>query len=351
MTKTTILSNKSVSVKVVILIVITFMSVCVSFNSNAADGDYLKYAAVFDPQYYADNNPDVVAALGNDPNVLFNHFLVAGMSEGRQGCEDFDVKSYMKRYPDLKALYGDNLKMYYVHYALAGVNEGRDGTPFRFNVPEYISISGDKYVFSQFTNNGVPLYSIAEGMPNYEYTLCPYVVEMIDNAGITPEMVAKEKADKLAIYLANYASYDYARYEGKSYKCNDYSFMANKMAICSDYAREFNALCRIMGLETYIISSDADNHAWNVLIIDGEEYYYDVTWISNWLSYRCGYNPYKSSLLGTSSDVFYADGKHTKTHYNVAISYNFADTHDYRYVSRTYQTELYCAYEKCEIKR
>ncbi len=38
---------------------------------------------VFDPEYYAQQNPDVVAALGTDENVLYQHYLNNGKSEGR----------------------------------------------------------------------------------------------------------------------------------------------------------------------------------------------------------------------------------------------------------------------------
>ncbi len=38
---------------------------------------------IFDAEYYAKNNPDVVAALGSDENVLYNHYLNYGKAEGR----------------------------------------------------------------------------------------------------------------------------------------------------------------------------------------------------------------------------------------------------------------------------
>ena len=40
-------------------------------------------AANFDPNYYANTYPDVVAALGTDPGVLLNHYLSHGRNEGR----------------------------------------------------------------------------------------------------------------------------------------------------------------------------------------------------------------------------------------------------------------------------
>lgn len=39
---------------------------------------------LFDAAYYAAAYPDVTAALGTDPNVLYNHYRIAGKAEGRQ---------------------------------------------------------------------------------------------------------------------------------------------------------------------------------------------------------------------------------------------------------------------------
>ncbi len=40
-------------------------------------------AGDFDPAFYAAQYPDVVAALGNDPAVLYNHYLTFGIKEHR----------------------------------------------------------------------------------------------------------------------------------------------------------------------------------------------------------------------------------------------------------------------------
>lgn len=38
----------------------------------------------FDPQFYAQTYPDVAAALGTDPNALYQHYKTYGQKEGRQ---------------------------------------------------------------------------------------------------------------------------------------------------------------------------------------------------------------------------------------------------------------------------
>ncbi|MDE7238463.1 MAG: CAP domain-containing protein [Lachnospiraceae bacterium] len=46
--------------------------------TNAANGQY-----GFDPVFYAQTYPDVVAALGTDAEALYNHYITCGITEGR----------------------------------------------------------------------------------------------------------------------------------------------------------------------------------------------------------------------------------------------------------------------------
>lgn len=80
---------------------------------------------VFDAEYYAEHNADVVATFGTDEAALFTHFAVFGVNEGRQGMAAFNVSEYRNAYPDLQAAYGDDWDAYVNHYMTMGVYEGR----------------------------------------------------------------------------------------------------------------------------------------------------------------------------------------------------------------------------------
>lgn len=95
-----------------------------SIDTKAAD---LDYSLVFNATYYAAKNVDVATIIGTDEGKLLEHFVTAGMKEGRQGCEEFNVTAYRQRYADLNAAFGDNLRMYYLHYMITGKAEGRNG--------------------------------------------------------------------------------------------------------------------------------------------------------------------------------------------------------------------------------
>ncbi len=83
---------------------------------------------IYDYYYYTSHNPDVMQAVGNDDIATLLHFINNGMSEGRQGRDEFNVTGYRNRYLDLRRSFGNNLKDYYVHYNFYGKAEGRDGS-------------------------------------------------------------------------------------------------------------------------------------------------------------------------------------------------------------------------------
>ena len=56
------------------------------------DGVYV----TFDAEYYAANNPDVVAALGKDADVLLQHYITSGQYEGRYCCAPMKQKGTLE---------------------------------------------------------------------------------------------------------------------------------------------------------------------------------------------------------------------------------------------------------------
>ena len=63
-------------------------------------------SVVFDPEYYASKNPDVVAAYGTKPNSLYAHFIDHGFGEGRRGSPIFFIDDYISKNADLNAAFG-----------------------------------------------------------------------------------------------------------------------------------------------------------------------------------------------------------------------------------------------------
>lgn len=86
------------------------------------------YEYIFDYNYYMAKYRDISMSFGNNPELVFSHFVNHGMSEGRQAISSFNVQSYRARYRDLRDSFGNNLQAYYMHYAQHGKSEGRVAT-------------------------------------------------------------------------------------------------------------------------------------------------------------------------------------------------------------------------------
>ncbi|MCR4791672.1 MAG: hypothetical protein K5871_02870 [Lachnospiraceae bacterium] len=97
--------------------------------TTMADGN------VFDPVYYAQNNPDVVSVFGNRTDMLYLHYCLFGKNEGRlpyasgsstpSSSDGFDAAYYAAKYPDVVSVLGSDPNMLRFHYDNFGRNEGR----------------------------------------------------------------------------------------------------------------------------------------------------------------------------------------------------------------------------------
>ena len=85
------------------------------------------YSPVFDPVYYANKYPDLMAAFGLNKDMLWLHFQQFGMNEFRRGSAEFDPVYYKNNNPDVVEAFGDDNPMYYFHYVAFGKSEGRKG--------------------------------------------------------------------------------------------------------------------------------------------------------------------------------------------------------------------------------
>jgi len=92
---------------------------------------------VFDPEFYAQQYPDVAAAVGTSPQALYNHYILFGKAEGRAAYAgagtttavvipaDFNAAFYAEHNPDVVAALGNDPAVLYKHYVMFGKKEGR----------------------------------------------------------------------------------------------------------------------------------------------------------------------------------------------------------------------------------
>lgn len=105
-----------------------------------ASPEVMPDGTLFDAEYYAQANPDVAAVLGMDADAMYQHYLMYGKAEGRLAVspenasaditapnEEFDAEFYAYAYPDVVAALGTDADVLYQHYIQCGKAEGRLG--------------------------------------------------------------------------------------------------------------------------------------------------------------------------------------------------------------------------------
>ena len=149
---------------------------------------------VFDAEYYAEENPDVAAVMGNGKDALYQHYTACGKAEGRLPGV-FDAEYYAANNPDVVAVIGTDGEKLYQHYMLCGKSEGRiPGVPgaalkpIKPSAPAAADSESD--TSAQQQNKGI------QGVLGETYTMLS-VVRKVDSA--TDSYIYRESAVNVTI--------------------------------------------------------------------------------------------------------------------------------------------------------
>ena len=99
------------------------------YYGGTTQANGVDYSKIYNFNTYITNYVDIKNAFSLDDISTLNHFITAGMAEGRTASAEFSVYAYKSRYADLREAFGNNLKLYYMHYLTYGYSEGRLATP------------------------------------------------------------------------------------------------------------------------------------------------------------------------------------------------------------------------------
>ncbi len=89
-----------------------------------------------------------------------------------------------------------------------------------------------------------------------------------------------EKCLLLHDRLATWVEYDLVRLENNTVPPESFTAvgaLVNRIGVCDSYARAYGWMLDTLGIENYYTASDAMVHAWNIVVLDGEPYFVDVT--------------------------------------------------------------------------
>lgn len=93
-------------------------------------------------------------------------------------------------------------------------------------------------------------------------------------AEATASFSEQEKIKYIYDYIKDNA--EYTQYD--EYTSTVIGTLLNGTAICEGYSVTFKYLCDYLGIDCIVVTSDEMDHAWNMVEVDGEWYYVDVTW-------------------------------------------------------------------------
>jgi len=149
--------------------------------------------------------------------------------------------------------------------------------------PEFFEITGG-FSYMPVSSNGV--YYISTIYPKYDTAAhdMNLLNERIQEAlsYVTDDMSDVQKAIALHEYIIQVCEYDYSRYLKGTLSShpdtyNMYGVLVDNMAVCQGYAETYKYLLNQVGITAHIVSSDNRNHAWNLVLLDGEYYQVDCT--------------------------------------------------------------------------
>ena len=81
--------------------------------------------------------------------------------------------------------------------------------------------------------------------------------------------------------LAVHCEYDEERLDNGSVPSESYmayGAIVNRISVCEGYSEAYTYLLGLVGIDSYICGSTQMRHQWNIVVIDGNNYYVDVTW-------------------------------------------------------------------------
>lgn len=190
--------------------------------------------AVFDAEYYAQQNPDVVAVLGTDGGVLYQHYQSHGKAEGRKPYDENDAQG--------------------ISNAMASVQNLEPAGDYNVG-----SVYGPKLTKKE-------LAEVKEVVKGF---LASRDFSTMDDYG---------KFEAAHDFLC--ATCEYAPDWRLNRANTAWGALVYHEAQCSGYARAFKALCDAVGLGCYYVHADQyavnPSHQWNEVCLDGNWYIVDV---------------------------------------------------------------------------
>lgn len=161
---------------------------------------------------------------------------------------------------------------------------------FGDSLPYDVAIDFDSNDYNVLTSSGVKITANDLGTIDRICEVNDRLDNIVKGLNLSDESTDKEKLDAILIYTLDNLTYDKEVSDALSnnnistgladdfYKDGYlYGALEKDSAICGNYSALVDALSNRVGLNTYILNSN--NHAWNLVSVEGNNYYVDATWL------------------------------------------------------------------------
>lgn len=279
--------KKNVTIKLPVFVLLGGLFISILPLNALAAAKTMPDGTVFDAEYYATNNPDVVAALGTDETALWTHYVNYGQNEGRKPCADmaavapesstgdlFDPIFYIKNYPDIFYAIGYNPDALYNHYLSNGQSEGR--LPYEGAQPG-ASVNGIKTVTGIVPLNQLAnLKSLKKSCTDEEFQEV-YSLLIMDVSEMT-DLSFEDKLYSCAGLVRYLVDNGYVVYTTSTPHYNDpYGYFVIGVGSCAGATRATGLLLNMLGISYEHVNENQWSHQWcRVLAPDGTYWVVDA---------------------------------------------------------------------------
>lgn len=217
----------------------------------------------YDPVYYQEPEEIYPAAdtrMGRSAQVSLEEYVVSALEEFQT---TIDVSAY--NIPRAEAvdvflqILNDHPSLFFVNGRIGWTSNATTGMAMTYNVTytdteENIRVQKedfDKAINQALTWTDPSMNDLEKALAVHDYLVlnCEYDYERLTSTGTVPEV-----------------------------SHTAYGALIENIAVCDGYAKAYASILEELGISSKIVASDSMNHAWNLVLVDGNWYHVDATW-------------------------------------------------------------------------
>ena len=207
--------------------------------------------------------------------LLFSILSIDAFANSDAALEE-SLNTQLKNFNDTVDIY--NFKIPYTDENIQKISNILYGVlPECFHIEDFSISHTNEYISKIY-----PSYSCTKAEYDLMLAECEAAADkMLEGVEGNANLSDKEKLLIIHDRIAISCEYDYESYLMGNTPQNSYTIygvLVKNRAVCQGYALAYSYLLDRIGIENYYCSSDALNHVWNIVYLDGKPYHVDITY-------------------------------------------------------------------------